>query len=54
MPAPKPDINGIKKFVKYRSIGLSFREIQKLMGKDVKTLGRWDKYIKTDKVILTK
>jgi DNA-directed RNA polymerase specialized sigma24 family protein len=44
MPAPTPDIKGIKKFLEYRSKGLTYRDIQKIMGKDLKTLHRWNKY----------
>jgi len=50
MPIPKPDIDGIKKFLKYRKAGLTYKEIALLMGKMERTLSRWQKYV-TDKKI---
>lgn len=44
MPAPTPDVKGIQKFMEYRNKGLTYRDIQKLMGKDLRTLNRWSKY----------
>ncbi len=45
MPGPKPNYEGIKKFQEYRKKKLSYREISKIMGKDLKTLSRWNKYV---------
>lgn len=45
MPIPKPDIEGIKKFKHYREKGLTYKEIETLMKKQVRTLSRWNTYI---------
>lgn len=45
MPLPTPDIEGAKKFKEYRDKGLTYRDIQKLMGKSLKTLSRWNTYL---------
>jgi hypothetical protein len=50
MPIPKPDIAGIQKFLNYRKIGLTYKEIALIMGKEERTLSRWQKYV-TDKKI---
>lgn len=42
----KLDIESVKKFKEYRGRGLSYREIEKLMGKELKTLTRYNQYIK--------
>jgi len=52
MPVASPDIKGIKKFRQYRKKGLTYREIEKLMGKKCRTLTRWNKYI-VDKKLST-
>lgn len=49
----RPDVDGVEKFISYRRRGLSYREIQKIMGKDLKTLYRWDQFVKTGKVKLS-
>ncbi len=53
MPIPKPDIIGIRKFLKYRKQGLTYKEIALLMDKKERTLSRWQKYV-TDKKLSTK
>lgn len=44
MPHPKPDIEMVKKVKDLRSKGLSFRQIAKLLERDVKTVYRWASY----------
>jgi len=46
MPLPTRDYKGMSKFKDYRKKGLSYRDIEKLMGKSLKTLARWNKYLK--------
>ena len=38
---------GVGKVMYYRSKGLSFREIARLLGKDLKTVYRWHSYLLT-------
>jgi|GEM_PF-5948289 len=52
MPTPKPDLQGIKKFKQYKDKGLSYNDISKLLGKEVRTLTRWNKYLKTRKITM--
>lgn len=44
MPYPKPDIEMVNKVKDFRAKGLSFRQIAKLLEKDVKTVYRWASY----------
>jgi hypothetical protein len=44
MPIPKPDMAMIKKVKEFRSKGLTFRQIAKILEKDVKTIYRWASY----------
>lgn len=44
MPYPKPDLEMVKKVKDFRAKGLSFRQIAKLLEKDVKTVYRWASY----------
>lgn len=39
-----PHIGQIETVKKYRKMGLKFRDIEKLMGKDIKTIHRWSKF----------
>jgi len=49
MPKSK-DIDSITEFVRFRKMGLTMRQVGKLMGKDLKTLARWNAYIRDGKV----
>jgi transposase len=44
MPKNTPDLKMAAKVQDFRAKGLSFREIQKITGKDLKTLYRWNLY----------
>ncbi len=44
MPEPYPDQEMIEKVKAYHKKGLSFREIAKLLEKDVKNVYRWYQY----------
>lgn len=43
MPLPM-DVKAVKEVLKYRSKGLSFREIARLLEVDVRQVHRWYKY----------
>lgn len=45
MPIAKPDIEGIRKFVDLRKKGLTYSQVALVMGKNKRTLTRWNKYI---------
>jgi len=45
MPKPIIDIRRIKKMIKYRKY-LGVRETARIIGVDVKTIYRWEKYLK--------
>lgn len=48
MPQPTKDIEGIKRFFFLRYIeNREYRDIRDIMKKDLKTLTRWNKYIKS-------
>lgn len=44
MAAPTPDIKMVKKVKTLRDKGLSFRQIGKLLNKDLKSVYRWHKF----------
>lgn len=45
MPKPVIDIRRIKKMIEYRKY-LGARETARIMGVDIKTIYRWEKYLK--------
>lgn len=44
MATPKPDTKNVKKVKEYRKMGLSFREIARIMESDVRQVYRWANY----------